>query len=148
MAPITKQRATIEKQHYWLQLDLSVRAETLESALARVGKLFRSAYRKKLTYEGLVYMGAYSARCRGSLTAPRNSMHPTIEVKKGLPVKPGKTLQELDGDETAKLESRKKRQAREILAPPSQPHVVSAGQKPMGGAGPTKKSGLAGRFKK
>ncbi len=89
-----KPRDGVHKQHVWLQIDFEIRAETIEQGIKRCAQLFRKAFRTKLV-EGLVYMGAHSARCRGSLR-PRRTMHPTVTMKKGLPIKPGLSLAEFD----------------------------------------------------
>lgn len=110
--PATKRRADVQKAHYWLTIDFEIRAETLESAIKRCAGLFRKAYRSKLT-EGLVYMGAHSARVRGSLHAKR-TMHPTVKVAKDLPVVPGISLQELDAEEAARNVKRQAREAKRM----------------------------------
>lgn len=151
--PTPKRRSDVMKQHYWLQLDLEVRAETLESAFKRAGQLFRKAFRTKIV-EGLVYMGAHTARCRGSLHAKR-TMHPTVVVTKGLPIKPGVTLQELDAEEALRRERKEKRVGRVALdietgtpgspmvvavAGPdrgSEPHIIAGVPKPTVVTGPT-----------
>ena len=159
--PTPKKRGDIQKQHYWLQLDLLVRAETMESALKRAGMLFRKAYRNKLVLDALVYMGAHSARCRGSLSAKRTNMHPTVKLTKGLPIIPGQTLAEVDAAVAEKVARKAKRvPAREQTAPEvitptpgtttkpaSVPDRVPIQKKPAG-KGVTKPSRLAGLFGK
>lgn len=99
--PVKKGRASVEKQHYWLQIDFDVRADSLSDALDRTAKMFRRAYRQRIRDFGLVYMGAHSATVRGDLKAPR-TMHPTVVLKKGLPVRPGTDLATLDAEAAAR----------------------------------------------
>ena len=148
-----KPRAPIEKQHYWLQIDFQVRADTLESALARAAKLFRKTYRSKLKLsDNLVYMGAYGARCSGGLAPKRpRTMHPTVSLSKGLPIVPGVTLQELDADDAAKRSKKKYQMTTTITTEGtnvilSEPHVVSEPKPTSAGreGKPTKRRGLAG----
>jgi hypothetical protein len=109
--PAPKQRRSPEKQHYWLQIDFSIRADTLEAAIKRAAMLFRKAYRTKLR-EGLVYMGAHSATIRGALRAPR-TMHPTVMVKKDLPLQPGVDLATLDAEREARIAAKAARKVKE-----------------------------------
>ena len=108
--PPKKQRASVEKQHYWVQIDFNVRADSLVAGIKRVAALFRRVYRQKLR-EGLVYMGAHSATCRGSLKIPR-TMHPTVLVQKDLPIVPGVSLQTLDDEQAARQAAKEARKLR------------------------------------
>lgn len=110
ITPPKKQRASVEKQHYWLQIDFNIRAETLDMALRRCAAMFRRTYRQKLTM-GLVYMGAHSATCRGDLKGPR-TMHPTVVLKKGLPILPGVDLATLDAETAARVAAKAARKAK------------------------------------
>ncbi len=139
--PTPKRRSDVMKQHYWLQLDLEVRAETLESAFKRAGQLFRKAFRTKIV-EGLVYMGAHTARCRGSLHAKR-TMHPTVVVTKGLPIKPGVTLQELDAEEALRRERKEKRVGRVALADPVREQEAQAAPTPPSAVEAARNAGVA-----
>lgn len=109
--PIKKGRASVEKQHYWLQIDFDVRADSLSDALDRAAKMFRRAYRQRIRDFGLVYMGAHSATVRGDLKAPR-TMHPTVVLKKGLPIEEGVSLATLDAEQAERDAARAAKKAK------------------------------------
>ena len=131
VVPKKRTRATIQKQHYWLQIDFQIRADTLESAIERCGKLFRKSVRGKLR-PGLVYMGAYSATCHGGLSQPR-TMHPTVILKKGLPIEKGVPLATLDAEEAARIAAKALRKSAAPVGPG--PSKIPVPQKPKGLAG-------------
>lgn len=147
--PELKKPRENHKPHYSLEITFEVPADSLELAIKRCGNLFRKAYRAKLK-EGMVYMGAYSARVRGSLHAKR-TMHPTVVVP-SLVKKPGVTLQELDAEEAARNAAREARKVKRagVTAPPVAPSPSTSDRVLVpvhAAAAPAKKASMKGLFR-
>jgi hypothetical protein len=117
MPDAPKYREAVHKAHYWLSIDFEIRADSLEDALKRTGALFRRPVRQRLR-EGLVYMGAHSARVRRKMVQPKNER--TIIVAKNKVVnvarEPLPSAEEFSRQEAEKRTARKVKKARKANA--------------------------------